>query len=608
MTSTLERFHGARIHLQLLRTQCAGDFYFREVVLVLQGTEKPVEFGAIKINLSLFDRKARDQILQGYIPLGRILNESGMTYTSRPKAFLKIQSDNFINHVLKLSGSYELFGRRNTLTNERNEVLAEIVEILSPAPVGWADALASRGAPGWPVALPSPDPRNHFDAIIIGGGPAGASAASILAGHGHRVLVLEREKFPRYHIGESLLPFCFHPLQRLGLIDKLRASAFVKKYSVQFVASSGKASQPFYFNTRYPDDIAQTWQVLRSEFDEMLLNHARDQGAIVREETPVKELMRDPSASGMHPERNESSPGQPVHSHHPASAAGRVIGVRAQDKAGKVLEFFAPITIDCSGREAFTAVRQNWRMGDPYLHKVAVWTYYRGAKRDQGIDAGATTVAFVPEKGWFWYIPLHHDLVSVGVVAEGKYLTRDGVKAPEKIFQRELEQNPWIKQHLSCGTQSGEYFVTGEFSYHTRYCAAPGLLLAGDAYCFLDPVFSSGLMLALKSGVAAGDAVHEALLSGDFAPEQFADYGRTLRQGIENMRKLVYAFYQPNFSFRKLTDRYPELAGDVTDCLSGDINKDFSRLWNAIREFAEVPEELSCGAPFSEPALAPLTK
>src|SRR5438309_2058800 len=324
----------------------------------------------------------------------------------------------------------------------------------------------------------------NCDVLIIGGGPAGSAAATVLAGHGHKVLLLEREKFPRYHIGESLLPFTFQPLQRLGLIEKMRKSAF--------------------------------------------------------------------------------------------------------------------ITLDCSGREAFAAVRHNWRVGDPYLHKVAVWTYYKGAKRDEGIDAGTTTVAFVPEKGWFWYIPLHDDIVSVGVVAEGKYLTRDGVKEPEQIFKREIEQNLWIKEYVSCGTQFGPFYITGEFSFHSRYCGVEGLLLVGDAYCFLDPVFSSGVMLALKSGAMAGDAVHEALLARDFSPERFADYATKLREGIENMRKLVYAFYNPNFSFRELTDKHPDLAGDITDCLSGDVNKDFSRLWTAIEEFASVPESLPLGQPLAD--------
>src|SRR6059036_4282555 len=126
--------------------------------------------------------------------------------------------------------------------------------------------------------------ESNYDALLIGAGPAGSAAAAVLAEQGHRVLVLEREKFPRYHIGESLLPFTFQPLQRLGLIDKMRSSAFIKKYSVQFVSPNGKASQPFYFFTRYDrDTVAQTWQVLRSEFDLMVMENAREKGATVKE-------------------------------------------------------------------------------------------------------------------------------------------------------------------------------------------------------------------------------------------------------------------------------------------------------------------------------------
>jgi flavin-dependent dehydrogenase len=255
------------------------------------------------------------------------------------------------------------------------------------------------------------------------------------------------------------------------------------------------------------------------------------------------------------------------------------------------------MTLDCTGKEAFTAVRNKWRIADPKLNKVAVWTYYRGARRDEGIDAGATTVAFIPEKGWFWYIPLQDDRVSVGVVAEGKYLSREGLRKPREMFEREIASNPWIRDHLAGGAQEGPHYITSEFSFHSRFCGSEGLLLAGDAYCFLDPVFSSGLMLALKSGVLAGEAIHEALRENDFRPDQFAPYARTLREGIENMRKLVYAFYEPGFSFGKLTEKYPDLADDITDCLSGDVNKDFSRMFKAVSEFCEVPEPLDCGYP-----------
>ncbi len=417
-----------------------------------------------------------------------------------------------------------------------------------------------------------PDSR---DVLVIGAGPAGAAAAAILAEKGRRVLVLERDKFPRYHIGESLLPFTYYPLKRLGLVEKMRQSHFTKKYSVQFVSTSGKASQPFYFFNRYDREVAETWQVLRSEFDQMLVDNARDKGAAILEGITVTGLIKEED---------------------------RVVGVRARDQAGEIAEYRATMTLDCSGKESFAAVRNGWRQKDPKLNKVAVWTYDRGATRDEGIDAGATTVAIVPEKGWFWYIPLHDDLVSVGVVAEGKYLTRGGVKAPEQIFQRETNQNGWINEHLAPGKQTGPYYVTNEFSFHSRHCAMEGLLLVGDAFCFLDPVFSSGLMLALKSGVMAGEAVDAALAAGDPSPGRFADYAIKLRRGIENMRKLVYAFYDPNFSFRALTDKYPELAGDVTDCLSGDVDKDFSKLFAAIGEFAEVPEALPCGLPLEKKA------
>lgn len=417
-------------------------------------------------------------------------------------------------------------------------------------------------------------PDQPYDVLIIGGGPSGTSTAAILAEYGHRVLVIEREKFPRYHVGESLIPFTFGPLERLGMIPKMKKSHFVKKFSVSFVQPDGRRSQPFYFFNRYDrDTVAQTWQVLRSEFDHMLMDNAREKGADVREETTVTQLLK-----------NEQ---------------GHVTGVEVQSKEGVKEQLFAKLVVDASGKEAFASNRLGWRVGDPYLNKVAVWTYYRGSKRGVDIDEGATTVAFIPDKGWFWHIPQHDDMVSVGVVAEGKYLSREGIKDPKEMFHREVEQNQWIKEHLSTGTCTGEYWITSEYSRHSKYGAAPGLLLVGDAFAFLDPVFSSGVMLALKSGVLAGEAVHEGLMAGDLSPERFAAYGQAIRQGVENMRKLVYAFYEPNFSFKDVVMKYPEAADELTDCLSGDLNKDYTSLWNKIRTFVPLPGDLPYGVPLA---------
>ncbi len=421
------------------------------------------------------------------------------------------------------------------------------------------------------VMLPIPD----YDVIIIGGGPAGASTGALLAGYGHRVLILEREKFPRYHIGESLIPFTFGPLERLGLVERMKASHFQKKYSVLFVQPDGKKSQPFYFHTRYDiDTVARTWQVLRSEFDEMLLRHAAEEGAEVREECTVTTLLRNTDNA--------------------------VAGVRVKNADGSEEELRALLTIDATGKEAFASNRLGWRLPDPKLNKVAVWTYYEGASRESGIDEGTTTVAAIPEKGWFWHIPQHGDRISVGVVAEGKYLSRDGVRDPKEMMDREIAGNPWMREHLATGRQEGEYWITSEYSRHSKYGAAPGLLLVGDAFAFLDPVFSSGVMLALKSGVLAADAVHEALEAGDVSPERFAGYAAAIRTSVENMRKLVYAFYDPDFSFKDLIMRFPEAAGDVTDCLSGDLGRDYTGLWAQISEFVDLPDDLPYGAPLTE--------
>jgi flavin-dependent dehydrogenase len=309
--------------------------------------------------------------------------------------------------------------------------------------------------------------------------------------------------------------------------------------------------------------------VERADFDLMLLENARAKGAEVRESTPVRRVLKDDS--------------------------GRVIGAEAVGPDGRSFEVFAAMTLDCSGREQVATARDGGRLRDPGLNKLALWTYYRGAKRDPGIDEGNTTVAYVPERGWFWYIPLRGDVVSVGIVAEKEYLFSES-KDLRTIFEGVIQQNAWIADHLSQGEQFGEYYVTSEFTYRSRFCAGDGLLLVGDAFAFLDPVFSSGVFLALKSGEMAADAVDAALDAGDTSGARFAEYGEQVCAALENMRRLVYAFYDQEFSFGRMLKQYPQLRGRLTDCLIGDLFEEkYQELFDAIGEFAQLPPKVAHG-------------
>ena len=411
--------------------------------------------------------------------------------------------------------------------------------------------------------------KTNYDAIVVGAGPAGSAAGAALAEKGHDVLIVEKEKFPRYHVGESLMPFCYFPLKRLGLVEKLQQSANPRKFCVQFVRQNGSVSQPFYFFQHMDHPASTTWQVWRSEFDEMLLDKARENGASVLEETKAKALLKD---------------------------GERVVGARVESKEFGELELKAPLIVDASGRDCFAAIREQWMERDPMLRKISIWTYYKGAMRDPGLDEGATTVAYLPGKGWFWYIPLSGDVVSVGIVAEHGYLYDGSTKDLAGIFSREIKNNAWIERHLVPGKQFGEYFVTGEFSYRNKFCAVDGLVLAGDALGFIDPVFSSGVFLALKSGVMLADVADPALREGDLSASRFDDYGQSMRDSIETMRKIVYAFYDEGFSFKDLVMKGGRMRSDLTDCLVGNVeDKDFGDLFEAMSELAELPEPIEHG-------------
>jgi flavin-dependent dehydrogenase len=410
--------------------------------------------------------------------------------------------------------------------------------------------------------------KYESDVLVIGGGPAGSTAATLLSRQGWSVQVLEKARFPRYHIGESLMPFCYFTLERLGVLSEMEK--FVKKYSVQFVNQDGKQSKPFYFFQHYDHPSSTTWQVVRSEFDNMLLDLAKKEGAQVHHDTKAGQVLYN-------------------------TETGAINGVAATNEAGEALEYRAKMVIDATGRDAFLQSKMKWRERDPKLNKIAVWTYYRNAKRDPGLDAGTTTVGYLPGKGWFWFIPLPDGVTSVGIVAERDYLYRDGVRDLAEMMDREIPANAWIADHLAGAEQFGEYWVTGEYSYRSEYCATDGAVMVGDAFAFLDPVFSSGVFLALKSGEMAADAVHQALLDQNYTAEQFDNYGEALCGHIEKMRKIVYAFYDPNFSFADFIRKYPDLRGDLTDNLIGNLSGDFDDLYKGMADFAKLPPELAAG-------------
>src|SRR5215210_8346670 len=236
---------------------------------------------------------------------------------------------------------------------------------------------------------------DSYDVIVIGGGPAGATAATLVAQHGHRVLLLERAPEARFKIGESLMPATWSTFERLGVLPKLAKSHFPRKYSVQFYGRSGKASVPFYFQETDPHERSVTWQVLRSEFDALMLDNAREHGVEVRRGAAVKDVLFD---------------------------GERAVGVRADlgkgsIDGGGVREIPCKVVVDATGRSAFLGRKLGLMRPDPELRKAAIFTHFKGALRDPGIDEGATLVLYTKDPGgWFWYIPLPNDIVSVGVV------------------------------------------------------------------------------------------------------------------------------------------------------------------------------------------------
>lgn len=399
--------------------------------------------------------------------------------------------------------------------------------------------------------------ETQTDVIVIGGGPSGSSTATLLAQHGHKVELFEREHFPRFHIGESLIPYTYNVIKRLNLLDTMKQSYFTKKYSVQFINENGKLSEPFYFDQHDPHERSQTWQVRRSEFDHLLLNNAKKHGVNVHEGARVLEVLFE---------------------------GDKAIGVRVKPEGQPEQIVKAKVVVDASGQSSLLIDRMNLREWDPLLKKAAVWTYWKGAYRDEGKNGGATLViSTAGRKGWFWYIPLHDDIMSVGVVASYDYLfNSERPKDLEKLYFEEVDRCPGLQPRLANATRCDIFRAQKEYSYRAKQVAGNGWVLVGDAFGFLDPLYSSGVLLALKSASMAADAIDAAIKANDTSEARLRVWEGEFTLGMERMRKLVCAFYD-GLNFGKLVRRNPDKKGLITDVLIGNMFHDaVDELWPLI--------------------------
>lgn len=410
--------------------------------------------------------------------------------------------------------------------------------------------------------------NNTYDVIVMGGGPAGSSVAGILAREGRKVILFEKEVFPRHHIGESLMTDTYWTFQRLGVLDKLKASPFVRKYSVQFANSAGKESRPFYFFEGVHHESAVTWQVTRAQFDHLLIDHAADQGAVVHQGVLVKQVLFE---------------------------GDKAVGVEVQMRDGTREKFFANVVVDATGQTAMLSNKFRWRVRDPKLKKAVLYSYFKGAHREPDLNGGATLVLRTEHgsNGWFWYIPLENDITSVGIVADPEYLVQNRGQDLAKIYHEEIEKCEPCRRRVGNAERVDKIYSILDYSYRSKKNSGNGFIIIGDAYGFLDPIYSSGVLLALKMAELAADAIHDAFNNDDFSAERLGQYQTKLDRGIESMRKLVYAFYNEGFSFSGFLRKYPEERVHIINLLIGDVFREgVDQVYGPMAEFAEIPPPL----------------
>jgi flavin-dependent dehydrogenase len=391
---------------------------------------------------------------------------------------------------------------------------------------------------------------SEYDCIVMGGGPSGSTTAALVADRGYRVLLLERDVEPRRKVGESLMPETYWIFERLGVLEGLRHGPFVEKVGVQFVSSSGRESSPFLFTQHDPRPCGRTWHVERAKFDQFLLDNATKKGVEVHRGARVLDVVFE---------------------------GDRAVGVRlgepgASATGGEPQTIRAKVIVDATGQAGLLGARFAERKPNPKFRKAAIWGHFRGSRRDV-IDDGVMTVCFRSQsnRSWFWHIPLSNDVVSIGCVSDADYFFRKDAGTPEEIFAQEVADCPAMTERLAGTELVAGLDVVKEYSYTTGKSSGDGWVLVGDSWGFIDPIYSSGVYFALKSGQLAADAIVEGLQKGDTSGEQLGKWVPKFARGTSWVRKLAEAWYCGQFRVGKFIREYPQHIRPMTDILIGRI-------------------------------------